>query len=178
MATVEDLIRYIGFQRRVRSTDEVTVDHSDSREFYATITYAIRSGTLPHLGAIDALRRAAGLTLGSVYLTLGVNLDRLAWLRSPKRRPNASRAKQGLLAGYSCSFSSAICGPQRTLPHDALVQDCFELVQTADQQPCRLATPALSLRAGGSARRHELSGNSTGRLPTDRSQSDCCRGPL
>src|SRR5438876_249597 len=81
MLSVEELLRYIELSPGVRSLAPRR-GRAAGRELYATIANAIRKGTLPHIDAVEALRWAARLSVGSVHLTLGVNLDRLAWLRA------------------------------------------------------------------------------------------------
>jgi hypothetical protein len=117
MATAEDLIRYIERQQGVRSAGTLPRQGSNSRELYSTITNAIRKGTLPHLRAIEGLRQAAGLSLGSVYLALGVNLDRLAWLRSQlnvnRTRPAPNRY---FLSGTPMLFPARFADIEKPYP--------------------------------------------------------------
>ena len=65
MVSTEDLIRHIELHLGVRNVGKYALQ-GDSRELYATITNAIRKGTLPHLRSVEALRQAAHLTLASV----------------------------------------------------------------------------------------------------------------
>jgi hypothetical protein len=80
IVTTDDLVRFMELNLGVRNIGKHV--RSSSGKLYASITSAIRKGTLPHLDVVEGLRRAARLSLGSVYWALGVNLDRLAWLRA------------------------------------------------------------------------------------------------
>ncbi len=132
MATAEDLIRFIERQRGVRSVGTFARQDNDSRELYATITNAIRKGTLPHLRAVEALRQAAGLSLGSVYLTLGVNLDHLARLRSQlnvdRTRPAPNRV---FLPGTPALFPARFADLKKPYPTMPLSQ----IVSSWHRQP-------------------------------------------
>jgi hypothetical protein len=151
MATAEDLIRHIERQRGVRSIGSLARQGSESRELYATITNAIRKGTLPHLRAIEALRQAAGLSIGSVYLALGVNLDKLAWLRSQlnvnRTRPAPNRV---FLPGTPALFPARFADlpkPYPTMPLSRIVSGwCRQPVSNLanwQRQPCLYAQVGL-----------------------------------
>ncbi len=125
MVSTEDLIRHLELHLGVRNVGKYTGHQGDSRELYATITNAIRKGTLPHLRAVEALRQAARLTLGSMYLALGVNLDRLAWLRSQmnvkRTRPVPNRV---FLPGAAIALPARIADfkrPYQTMPLSQIV---------------------------------------------------------
>ncbi len=113
MLSVDDLIHQIELQVGVRSIGRYA-RQGNARELYATITNAIRKGALPHLRSVDALRRMARLSLGSVYLTLGVNLDHMAGLRAQlnnkRTRPAPSRT---FLAGTPVTLPARIADVKR-----------------------------------------------------------------
>jgi hypothetical protein len=120
MVSTQDLIRHIELRLGDRNASKRARE-----QVYATVTNAMRRGSLPHLISVEALRQIAGLTLGSMYLGLGVNLDRLAWLRSRlnvnRTRPAPSRV---LLPATAVPLPARIADlkpPYRTMPLRQLV---------------------------------------------------------